>query len=91
MTTATRRRFDPARDARRFVFLLDEERSTLYEVIGVRGMPAGAQPMRNAAVKVLDVAEELPDDPFAALDAAGWISIDQAAMLVVVEPMRDDG
>lgn len=91
MTTAQRRRpFDPTRDARRFVYLLDEAAGRLLEVVGVRGM-GGDFPRPDAAVKVLDVARGLPEDPFEALDRAEWVPIEEAAVLAVVEPMPDDG
>lgn len=81
-----RRHFDPARDARRFVFLLDIGDGTLYEVVGVRGMPGDARrPEANAAVKLLDVSEDLPVDPFEALDRAAWVPIEEAIGLAVVE------
>lgn len=88
---AKRRRFDPARDAHRFVFVLDEDRGTLFEIVGLRGLPAGEPPKRHAAVKVLDVAEALPDDPFVALDEAAWIPLEEARVLAIVEPIGDDG
>jgi hypothetical protein len=86
-----RRHFDPRRDARRFVYLLDEDSGFLYEVVGVRGMPEGQNPSANAAVKLLDVADDLPADPFDALDAAGWVPIEEATALAVVERSRHDG
>jgi hypothetical protein len=88
VTVATkRRRFDPATDARRFVFLLDEDIGVLFEVVGVRGSPTGQQPAANAAVKLLDVRPDLPDDPFDALDRASWLPIEEATCLAVVVPM----
>lgn len=99
MTTAVRRRFDPVRDTRRFVYLLDEGEGRLFEVIGVRGMPAPGRrkrdgspmsPEGHAAVKLLDVGKDLPEDPFEALDRAAWVPIEEATVLAVVEPIRDD-
>jgi hypothetical protein len=84
-----RRRFTTA-DAQRFVFLLDEESGRLFEVVGVRGV-VGRKTENGAAVKLLDVACDLPDDPFEALDRAAWIPIAEAEALAVVERTRQDG
>lgn len=91
MATAVRRRFDPSRDARRFVYLLDEGDGRLFEIIGVQGMaPPPGLPDRMPAVKLLDVGKDLPEDPFEALDRAAWVPIEEATVLAVVEPIRDD-
>lgn len=82
-----RERFDPAKHARRWTYLLDEERLTLYEVVGVKGVPGDERkPMKDAAVKLLDVAGDLPTDPFVALDFAAWIPVAEAEAFVVVVP-----
>lgn len=98
MTAAVQRRpFDAVRDARRFVFLLDEPRGRLWEVIGVRGVPARAAPddrrpapAPNAALKLLDVGRDLPTDPFEALDCGEWVTLQEAERLVVVQPVCED-
>lgn len=89
--TGTRRGFEADRDARRFVFLLDEETGILWEVIGVRGMADPANPAEGAAIKLLDVSDDLPADPFEALDRASWIPLAAARILVVVGATRHDG
>ena len=87
-----RRHFDPERDARRFVFLLDERGPVLYEVVAVRGMAGDVRrPDGHAAVKLLDVADDLPEDPFEMLDAAVWVPIEEATDLAVVVATCDDG
>lgn len=90
--TCARRHFEPERDARRFVYLLDEDAAKLFEVVAVRGMgPARARPAGNAAVKLLDVGRDLPAHPFEAVDEAAWVPIEEATALAVVEPDRQDG
>lgn len=91
MAPERRRFFDPTRDARRFVFLLDiggaGGRGRLYEVVGVRGVPGDSRaPEANAAVKLLDVSLDLPMDPFEALERAVWVPIEEATVLAVIEP-----
>lgn len=90
MAVAARVQFDPAVHARLFVKLLDEgPPARLLEVVAVRGM-SGAQPSGNAAVKLLPVDADLPDDPFEAVDRAVWVPIEEATALVVVTSAGDD-
>lgn len=87
-----RRSFEPSRDARRGVFVTATGK--LMEVVAVKGQPpkeAWQRPGANAAVKLLDCAEDLPFDPFEEIDRAEWMPLVVAEKsLRVVEPSAAD-
>ena len=86
VVAVARRRFDPERDAHRFVYLTDGE--VLLECVAVRGVPSGEGGPRPA-MKLLDVARPLPADRFEELDSASWVPIEEVEPLDVVVPMRN--
>lgn len=93
-TAVARRRFSPEKgDAQRFVFLVDPKTHRLFEVVGIREI-SGAAPSvvcgPKAAIKLLDVSKNLPDDAFEALDAATWVGVKDAMSLEVVVPISQD-
>lgn len=90
--TVERRPFEPSRDARRGVFVTATGK--LMEVVGVKGQPPKAEwqrPPANAAVKLLDCAEDLPLDPFEELERAEWmpLAVAEKSLRVVVPSAAD--